>query len=71
MIHVLKQCGDDPSREISRNIMRQATNLHDVAMPWLLPGITLNTTPTDYQPIKQLREMRFNGRTWELLKEEN
>jgi branched-chain amino acid transport system substrate-binding protein len=66
LIYVLKQCGDDLSRE---NIMRQATNLHEVAMPWLLPGITINTTPTDYEPIKQLHEMRFNGRTWELMNE--
>ena len=68
LVYVLRQCGNDLSRE---NIMRQATNLHDVAMPWLLPGITLNTGPTDYQPIKQLRETRFNGKTWELLNEEN
>jgi branched-chain amino acid transport system substrate-binding protein len=68
LIYVLKQCGDDLSRE---NIMRQATNLHNVSMPWLLPGVTLDTSPTDYQPIKKLREMRFNGKTWELLKEEN
>ena len=54
-----------------QDIMRQATNLHEVAMPWLLPSITLNTTPADYQPIKQLREMRFNGKTWGPLKEEN
>jgi branched-chain amino acid transport system substrate-binding protein len=66
LVYVLKQCGDDLSRE---NIMRQATNLHEVAMPWLLPGLTLNTTPTDYEPIKQLRKMRFTGRTWELLDE--
>jgi Periplasmic binding protein len=68
LVYVLKRCGDDLSRE---NIMRQATNLHGVAMPWLLPGLTLNTSPTDYQPIKQLREMRFNGKTWELLNEDN
>jgi hypothetical protein len=68
LIYVLKQCGDDLSRE---NIMRQATNLHNVSMPWLLPGVTLDTSPTDYQPIKKLREMRFNGKTWELLNEEN
>jgi branched-chain amino acid transport system substrate-binding protein len=43
LVYVLKQCGDDLSRE---NIMRQATNLHDVAMPWLLPGVTLNTADT-------------------------
>jgi hypothetical protein len=68
LIYVLKQCGDDLSRE---NIMHQATNLHDVAMPWMLPGFAFNASPTDYQPIKQLREMRFNGKTWELLNEEN
>ena len=64
MIHVLKQCGDDLSRE---NIMRQTTNLHSVTLPWLLPGVTLNTSPTDYQPIKQMTETRFNGKSWDLL----
>ena len=54
-----------------RNIMRQTTNLHNVAMPWLLPGVTLNTSPTDYQPIKEMREIRFNGKSWELLDESN
>jgi branched-chain amino acid transport system substrate-binding protein len=51
--------------------MRQATSFHQVTFPWLLPGITLNTSPTDYQPIKELRETRFNGKTWELLDEHN
>jgi hypothetical protein len=68
LVYVLKQCGDDLSRE---NIMRQTTNLHNVALPWLLPGVTLNTSPTDYQPIKEMRETRFNGKTWELLGESN
>jgi branched-chain amino acid transport system substrate-binding protein len=66
LVYVLKQCGDDLSRE---SIMRQTTNLHNVSLPWLLPGITLNTNPTDYQPIKEMREMRFNGKSWELLDE--
>jgi branched-chain amino acid transport system substrate-binding protein len=66
LIYVLKQCGDDLSRE---NIMRQTTNLHSVALPWLLPGVTLNTSPTDYQPIKQMTETRFNGKSWDLLSE--
>jgi branched-chain amino acid transport system substrate-binding protein len=66
LVYVLKQCGDDLSRE---NILRQATNLHDVALPWLLPGVTLNTSPIDYQPIKDMSEMRFNGKTWDLLTE--
>jgi branched-chain amino acid transport system substrate-binding protein len=68
LVYVLKQCGDDLSRE---NIMRQTTNLHNVSLPWLLPGITLNTSPTDYQPTKEMREMRFNGKSWELLSESN
>jgi branched-chain amino acid transport system substrate-binding protein len=60
---VLKQCGNDLSRE---NIMRQAANLHDLELPLLLPGIRVNTSPTDYRPVKQMRPMRFNGRNWEM-----
>jgi branched-chain amino acid transport system substrate-binding protein len=68
LIYLLDRCGDDLSRE---NIMRQATSFHDVTFPWLLPGIMLNTSPTDYQPIKKMRETRFNGKTWQLLDELN
>jgi hypothetical protein len=66
LVYVLKQCGDDLTRE---NLMRQTANLRSVALPWLLPGVTLNTSPTDYQPIKDMSEMRFNGKTWDLLSE--
>ena len=62
LVLLLRQCGDDLSRE---NIMRRATSLHDFTIPLLLPGITLNTSPVDYQPIKELRETRFNGNFWE------
>ena len=58
---VLRQCGDDLTRE---NVMRQAANLKDVELPMLLPGIRLNTSPTDYTPIKQMKLRRFDGRTW-------
>ena len=68
LVYLLEQCGDDLSRE---NIMRQATSFHDVAFPWLLPGVTFSTSPTDYQPIKTLRETRFNGKSWDLLEEPN
>ena len=44
MVQVLKQCGDDLSRE---NIMKQATNLKDLELPLLLPGIKVNTSPTN------------------------
>ena len=66
LVQVLKQCGDDLSRE---NITRQAANLRDFELPLTLPGVRLNTSPTDYQPIKQMREMRFNGQSWEPLTE--
>ncbi len=62
ILHVLRACGDDLSRE---NVMRQATSLHGVAIPTLLPGITLNTSPTDYRPIKKLGLIRWTGTVWE------
>ena len=61
---VLKQCGNDLSRE---NLMRQAANLHDLHLPLLLPGITINTSPTDFYPIKQVYLARFDGTRWVLL----
>jgi branched-chain amino acid transport system substrate-binding protein len=63
---VLKQCGDDLTRE---DVMRQAANLKDVELPMLLPGIKLNTSPTDYTPIKQMQLRRFDGKTWVRLAE--
>jgi branched-chain amino acid transport system substrate-binding protein len=63
LLQVLKQCGNDLSRA---NIMRQAANLHNLELPLLLPGIRVNTSPTDYRPVKQLQPMRFNGHNWEL-----
>ena len=63
MIATLKQCGNDFSRE---NLMRQATNLRDVEIPSLLPGVRLNTSPTNYHTISQLRLMRWNGKSWDL-----
>jgi branched-chain amino acid transport system substrate-binding protein len=63
LVQVLKQCGDDLARE---NIMKQAANLHDFTVPMLLPGITINTSPTDFAPIKQLQMQRFDGERWNL-----
>jgi branched-chain amino acid transport system substrate-binding protein len=57
-VQVLKQCGDDLTRE---NVMRQAANLHHLELPMLLPGITINTSPTDFAPIKQVQMKRFDG----------
>jgi branched-chain amino acid transport system substrate-binding protein len=47
--------------------MRQATNLRDLELPMLLPGIKVNTTPTDYYPVQQLQLMRFDGNFGDLL----
>ena len=61
IVQVLKQAGSDLSRE---NIMRQATNLRDLELPMLLPGIKVNTSPTDYWAVQQLQLMRFDGKRW-------
>ncbi|HET6234267.1 MAG TPA: ABC transporter substrate-binding protein [Acetobacteraceae bacterium] len=63
MLQVLKQCNGDFSRE---NVMKQATNLHDLELPTLLPGVKVNTSPTNYHPIKALQMMRWDGKTWVL-----
>jgi ABC-type branched-subunit amino acid transport system substrate-binding protein len=63
LVQVLKQCGDDLTRE---NVMKQAANLKDFRTEMLLPGITINTSPTDFAPIDQLQLMRFKGEKWEM-----
>jgi branched-chain amino acid transport system substrate-binding protein len=62
LVQVLKQCGDELTRE---NIMKQATNLKDFRVEMLLPGIKINTTPNEYAPVSQLTLMRFKGERWE------
>ena len=62
LMQVLEQCGDDFSRA---NVMRQAANLRDLEIPVLLPGIRINTSPTNYHPIRQLQLTRWNGKIWE------
>ena len=63
LVQVLKQCGDNLTRE---NVMKEAANLHDLKLPMLLPGISVNTSPTDFYPVKQMQMERFNGERWEL-----
>jgi branched-chain amino acid transport system substrate-binding protein len=64
MVHVLRQCGDDLTRE---NVMRQAASIKELKLDLLLPGIRINTSPTDYFPIKQMQMTSFNGETIELV----
>jgi branched-chain amino acid transport system substrate-binding protein len=59
---VLKACGDDLSTE---NILKHAYAIKDLELPMLLPGIKVNTSPTDHVPVDQMQFMRFNGKTWE------
>jgi branched-chain amino acid transport system substrate-binding protein len=61
MVQVLKQCGDNLTRE---NIMKQAANLKDFGPDTLMPGVKISTSPTDFAPIKQLRMMQFKGENW-------
>ncbi len=63
MVQVLKQCGNDLSRA---NIMTQAANLKAFAVPILLNGMTINTSPTNYSPIRQMQLARFDGQSWRL-----
>ncbi|AUC94890.1 branched-chain amino acid ABC transporter substrate-binding protein [Bradyrhizobium sp. SK17] len=59
---VLKACGDDLSTE---NILRQAFAIKNLELPMLLPGIKVNTSPTDHVPVDQMQLMRFNGKSWD------
>jgi branched-chain amino acid transport system substrate-binding protein len=68
LVQTLKQCGDDLSRE---NVMRQAANLHDLVLPMVMPGLVINTSPTDYQPLKSVRLMRFDGEHWVALEDKS
>ncbi len=63
LVQVLKQCGDNLSRE---SVMKQAASLKDYRTTNLLPGIKINTSPIDFAPIKQVQLRRFKGDRWEL-----
>src|SRR6266567_7434652 len=63
MAQVLKQCGDELTRE---NVMKQAANLKNFHSDLMLPGIMVNTSADDYFPIEQMQLMKFNGEAWEL-----
>ena len=58
---MLKRCGDDLTRE---NLMRQVTNVRDLELPMLAPGIRINTVSNDYFPIEQEQMIRFDGTKW-------
>ncbi|MBL0424947.1 ABC transporter substrate-binding protein [Ramlibacter alkalitolerans] len=60
-VHLLKQCGDDLTRD---NVMRQATNLRKVQLPMMTPGITVSTSPTDYALFDTMDLRRFDGKNW-------
>ena len=63
LVYVLKNCGDNLTRE---NIMKQAASIRNLELGGLLPGIKVNTSATDFAPISQLQLMRFKGEKWDL-----
>jgi ABC-type branched-subunit amino acid transport system substrate-binding protein len=63
LVQVLKQCGDNLTRE---NVLKQAASLKDFRTEVLLPGIKINTGSNDFAPISQLQLMKFKGDKWEL-----
>jgi ABC-type branched-subunit amino acid transport system substrate-binding protein len=66
IVHAIKQCGDDLTRE---NLLKQATNLKGQRYKMMLPGVLLNTTPQDYAPYESLRMAKFEGSSWKLIDE--
>ncbi|WOH65770.1 ABC transporter substrate-binding protein [Bradyrhizobium sp. BWA-3-5] len=62
LVHVLKACGDNLTRE---NVMKQAASIKDLELDGLLPGIKVNTSPTDFAPISSVQLIKFKGETWE------
>ncbi len=66
MVRVLEQCGDELTRA---NVMKQVARLENLEVPMFLPGIRVNTSPTDFRPVEQLQMMRFNGEKWQLFGE--
>ena len=62
MVQILKQCGNDLTRE---NVMKQAANIKNLKLPLLLPGMALNTTPTDFFLVKQGQLAKFTGTQWQ------
>jgi len=66
LAHVLKQCGDDLSRD---NILKQATSIKDLDLPMLLPGVKINTSSDNYSPIRQMQLQTFDGTSWQLFGE--
>jgi len=66
MVQVLKQCGNDLSRD---NIKKQAESVKNLKLPLLLPGIALNTGPNDHAPVEQAQLSKFNGKQWVLFGE--
>jgi len=63
LVHVLKACGDDLTRD---NIMKQAASIRDLELGGLLPGVKVNTSASDFAPISQLQLMKFKGEKWDL-----
>jgi branched-chain amino acid transport system substrate-binding protein len=61
IVYMLEQCGDNLTRD---NLMYVATHMHDVEFPMLLPGIKVNTSPTNYRGFNQLQLEKFDGKRW-------
>jgi branched-chain amino acid transport system substrate-binding protein len=58
---VLRQSGDDLTRV---NVMKQAANLKNLDVGMALPGIKVNTGPSDYTPFSEVQLIEFTGEYW-------
>jgi branched-chain amino acid transport system substrate-binding protein len=63
MVEALKGAGKNPTRA---SLLRAAQHL-DVANPFLLPGLRITTTPSDYFPIAKTYLVRYLRGFWNVL----
>ena len=68
LVQVLKASGDNLTRE---NVMKQAASIKDLELGGLLPGIKVNTSPTDFAPISPVQLQKFKGEAWELFRRDH
>jgi hypothetical protein len=63
MVDALEHAGKNPTRA---SLLRAATHL-DETNPFLLPGLTLQTSPTDYLPQSRMYRVVYEHGFWNVL----
>ena len=61
MVETLREAGKNLTRA---GLLRAAQSLDTAANPFLLPGIRLKTSSTDYRPLEQVYLYRYDNKQW-------